>query len=201
MEGQDGRWLFDAGADFPTLWHNARLLGASLSGLRGVFLSHLHHDHVGGLRGLAERLPALPLYAPQALSAPEGWPVVCVREARRLGPGVWSTGPMDGPIPEQAMVLEAGGGAVITGCAHPGALRVVERARRLVPSGVEVLLGGLHLVGLGPAEARAVARRLRELGVRRVAPAHCTGQVALAELRRAFGEGFVEAGVGLVLEL
>jgi len=127
---------------------------------------------------------------------------MCIQGARPLAPGVWSTGAMGQVLKEQAMVLDlVGGGVVVTGCAHPGVLRVVERAGMLLSARVELLLGGFHLASLSPLQVRAVARRLRELRVRRVAPAHCTGQVAREELREAFGDEFVEVGVGLTLEL
>jgi len=36
-----------------------------LEGLQGVFISHLHHDHLGGLWGLLERFPDVFIYLPE----------------------------------------------------------------------------------------------------------------------------------------
>ena len=42
--------------------------------------------------------------------------------------------------------------------------------------------------------------RLRALGVTGVAPSHCSTDGAIAFLRREFGEGFIESGVGKTIE-
>lgn len=52
VEGPWGTTLMDAGADAEILLHNAAVLGADLSGLSRVVLSHGHYDHTGGLAGL-----------------------------------------------------------------------------------------------------------------------------------------------------
>lgn len=40
---------------------------------------------------------------------------------------------------------------------------------------------------------------LQALGVRRVAPTHCTGEPAIAQFRAAFADNFIEAGAGAVI--
>jgi 7,8-dihydropterin-6-yl-methyl-4-(beta-D-ribofuranosyl)aminobenzene 5'-phosphate synthase len=58
-----GRLLFDTGASALFLG-NAKHLGASLSGLDCVVLSHNHYDHTGGVQHLIERFDrAPPVYA------------------------------------------------------------------------------------------------------------------------------------------
>ena len=48
---------------------------------------------------------------------------------------------------------------------------------------------------------RHVIQSLRRLGVRRVGPSHCTGDRQIAQFREAYGDGFVEVGLGAVLKL
>jgi len=63
------RILFDTGQS-DILLHNAPLLGINLGKVDAVVLSHGHYDHVGGLRGILEIAPAVPIYLhPQALEA------------------------------------------------------------------------------------------------------------------------------------
>ncbi len=63
--------------------------------------------------------------------------------------------------------------------------------------------------GADPKTARADQKRCMLLGIRyltaawneRVAPSHCTGAAAIARFRGAWGERFVEGGLGAVLEV
>ena len=42
---------------------------------------------------------------------------------------------------------------------------------------------------------------MKRLGVRRVAPCHCTGRMARELFRKAYGAGFIEAGAGAVIDV
>jgi 7,8-dihydropterin-6-yl-methyl-4-(beta-D-ribofuranosyl)aminobenzene 5'-phosphate synthase len=46
-----------------------------------------------------------------------------------------------------------------------------------------------------------IIEELKKLGVKRVAPTHCTGDPAIASFKEAFGGGYIKTGVGLVLEV
>ena len=49
------------------------------------------------------------------------------------------------------------------------------------------------------ASIRKKAVRLKQLGVRHVAPSHCTGSEAMRILADAFGERFIASGAGRVI--
>lgn len=74
--------LFDAGLSPTGMLDNADRLGADLSGLQGVVLSHGHFDHAGGLSGLARRLGRrrMPMvvhphaWTPRRIAPPGGTP-------------------------------------------------------------------------------------------------------------------------------
>ena len=62
----DGRRiLFDTGNNGQTLAHNARALGADLSRLDMVVMSHRHGDHMGGMAHLLSVNPKVVIYAPK----------------------------------------------------------------------------------------------------------------------------------------
>jgi 7,8-dihydropterin-6-yl-methyl-4-(beta-D-ribofuranosyl)aminobenzene 5'-phosphate synthase len=128
VEADGHRLLFDTGARPDTVLTNARELGADLSGVTEVILSHHHHDHTGGLltlrrtlmkdhpgtlsRGYVGRGIFLPrpkegggdFNETLALKAPyeaTGAHFVEVGEPSEIGPGIWLTGPVPRKHPER----------------------------------------------------------------------------------------------------
>jgi 7,8-dihydropterin-6-yl-methyl-4-(beta-D-ribofuranosyl)aminobenzene 5'-phosphate synthase len=62
-----------------------------------------------------------------------------------------------------------------------------------------MVVGGFHLLHLSDDEVRKVIAELKELGVDRVAPTHCTGERAIEIFRQEYGDGFTRGGTGRVL--
>ncbi len=58
----DKEFLFDTGAG-AVLIHNVEKMGLDLNKLAGVFLSHGHYDHTGGLKEILKVNPNIPVYA------------------------------------------------------------------------------------------------------------------------------------------
>lgn len=198
--------LFDTGADGPTLLANLRALSIDPRLIDAVVLSHAHGDHTGGLDGLLDTgirptvylLPSFPEDFKGHLRSRV--PVVEVEAGRNVLDGAFTTGDLDGGIPEQALVVETARGlVVVTGCAHPGVARMVARVRSRRTEPVHLVLGGFHLRDSTQEQIRAVITEFRRLGVERVAPCHCTGDRAIEMFAGAYGADFVRAGVGLTL--
>lgn len=101
---------------------------------------------------------------------------------------------------ELSLAIETPDGLVIVvGCSHPGIDRIVEAARKIADH-VRLIAGGMHLVTAEDAEVDRVVALLQDTyAVDYVAPGHCTGEPAFAELRRAFGDRYVFAGLGSVI--
>ena len=57
-----GYWLVDAGLSAKQIRVRLEAIGVSLSCLRGIFLTHEHKDHIGGLKVLLKKL-SVPVYA------------------------------------------------------------------------------------------------------------------------------------------
>ena len=90
---------------------------------------------------------------------------------------------------------------LLVGCSHPGIETIVEAARPLGDN-VAMIFGGLHLVTTPDTAIARIASALRDKwGVVKVAPGHCTGEPAFAELRRVFGARYRYAGLGVVTEI
>jgi len=87
---------------------------------------------------------------------------------------------------------------VVTGCAHAGVCNTVNHAKQISgKSRVLGVLGGFHLFEANQSLDETV-RTLRELGVERVYPAHCTSLAVKSALFSALETH--EVGVGMTLE-
>ena len=100
---------------------------------------------------------------------------------------------------DTALVLNLPEGLfVVTGCAHAGVCNTVAHAKTVSgASRVLGLLGGFHLFETGEALEQTLLT-LKELGVERVYPAHCTSLAVKSAFFGAFDT--VEVGVGLHLD-
>ena len=122
--------------------------------------------------------------------------LVEVTEALEILPGIHLTRPV-GSIVEQALAVETRDGiVVITGCAHPGIVNMVRQAQEVAPAKVALLAGGFHLVEMNKNELRSIVAELRQLGVQRILPTHCTGDAAVELFRAEFGGACLDGGVG-----
>jgi 7,8-dihydropterin-6-yl-methyl-4-(beta-D-ribofuranosyl)aminobenzene 5'-phosphate synthase len=200
--------LFDTGADAPTLMSNIDTLGVDPASIEYIFLSHAHNDHVGGLDGFLQRagkptiylLPSFTKRFKDQLS--QKLEIVEVTPGASPLAGISSTGEMSGDIPEQALLIHTAQGlVVITGCAHPGIVEIIELARDLTGEQIHLVVGGFHLKDMRRSEIEAIIGDFRRLGVERVAPTHCTGAEAIAMFEEAYGADFIPAGVGLVIQI
>jgi 7,8-dihydropterin-6-yl-methyl-4-(beta-D-ribofuranosyl)aminobenzene 5'-phosphate synthase len=193
VETAEHRMLFDTGGDGEALLANMHRLGLDPRRIEAVVLSHIHGDHTGGLREFLARNPRVNVYIPSCFPASfraqierAGARVETVAGPRQLLDGLHSTGEMDSGTEEQALIIDTARGLVIiTGCAHPDIVDMTAAARDYLDKDIVLLIGGFHLRGKGQAELRTIIARLKELGVRKVAPSHRTGERAITLFREA----------------
>ncbi len=200
--------LFDTGGDGRTLLKNMATLGIDPQAIDVVILSHIHGDHTGGLAGLLGTGARPTVYVPRSFPASFKDSVrryTALEEVTgpaEIMPGVYTTGEVGSRIVEQALAVETDEGlVVITGCAHPGVVEMVRRARQAGQSEVSLVLGGFHLGGASERQIASIISDFRALGVQRVAPCHCTGEQAMRAFAAAYGADFRQTGVGCVLTL
>jgi 7,8-dihydropterin-6-yl-methyl-4-(beta-D-ribofuranosyl)aminobenzene 5'-phosphate synthase len=209
IEGLDKTVLFDTGGDGNILLSNMQRLGLDAEAVDAVVLSHIHGDHTGGLGAFLARNPDVTVFMPQS------FPASFQQEVKRLGAAietvsgpqlllhsVYSTGEMGWAIKEQALIVDTPQGLIVmTGCAHPNVADMAERAKEYLHKNIYLLMGGFHLGGRSDAEIRAIIKRLKALGVKRVAPSHCTGDNAIRMFRDEWTDDFVEGGLGAVIAM
>jgi 7,8-dihydropterin-6-yl-methyl-4-(beta-D-ribofuranosyl)aminobenzene 5'-phosphate synthase len=204
----DGDLLFDTGGDGRTLLSNMTKMEIDPAGIRTVVLSHAHGDHTGGLGALLGTGVRPTVYVPRSFPARFQADVrslttlVEVHGPVEIRPGVHTTGEVGRGLVEQALAVETGDGlVVVTGCAHPGVVKMVRRAKESVGGEVYLVMGGFHLGGTSQRRVKAVIADFRQLGVQKVAPCHCTGDRAIRVFAEEYGDDFIETGVGMVLHI
>jgi 7,8-dihydropterin-6-yl-methyl-4-(beta-D-ribofuranosyl)aminobenzene 5'-phosphate synthase len=199
--------LFDTGTDAAILMHNMALLGVDVDAIEAIVLSHFHLDHTGGLLGLLQETGITPtVYMPASFSGALRDPVaalttvVDVTGPLQILPGIYTTGEMGSDIIEQALVVHTDqGNVVIGGCSHPGIAVMIRRAQEVAGEDIALVMGGFHLLNTAPGDIEDLISEFRDLGVRQVAPSHCTGDQARAMFAEAYGDDYIEAGVGFVI--
>ena len=207
IQGTEKAILFDTGANGDVLFKNFAALKLDPMSVDLVVLSHVHGDHAGGLLPFLAKKGECQVFLPATASpyfvkqveAAKGR-VVLVKDPLSVCEGVFSTGLIYAPGPlldEQALVVDTPKGLVIlTGCAHPGIVEVVEKAKSVMPKEIYLVMGGFHLIDTPQGDVELISRRLRELGVKKLAPSHCTGDQAIALFKKDFGKNFIPLGVG-----
>jgi 7,8-dihydropterin-6-yl-methyl-4-(beta-D-ribofuranosyl)aminobenzene 5'-phosphate synthase len=209
VEGTEKTILFDTGTKGDILMQNLKAAKVDLSKAGALVISHAHGDHVGGLMEVLPRMQGASAYVPASsppsllevmwqgdvlLVAPKGPRAVCK--------DVWLTGEMGEEIKEQALVLATPKGLVVlTGCSHPGIVRILERSVEVGNQKIYAVMGGFHLLEHSDSAIAEIVTRFRELGVQKVGASHCTGEKAIAAFRKAYSSDFIELGAGRVVRI
>ena len=105
-------------------------------------------------------------------------------------------------LPELSLALDnAEGQVLIVGCSHSTVEAIVREAKDYSGKNIELVMGGYHLIPYKSEDLLGMAQRLKEeLGVKRVAPAHCTGHLAFKILSETYESDFIPAGLGSVID-
>jgi 7,8-dihydropterin-6-yl-methyl-4-(beta-D-ribofuranosyl)aminobenzene 5'-phosphate synthase len=197
ITGTEKGILFDTGTNGSILLGTMDKLQVS-----AVVISHNHADHTGGLSSFLSRKNNVTAYLPLTVSSgfvqnvrSRGATVQLPTDAVQICEGAHLTGLMGGI--EQSMVLETPKGlVVITGCAHPGIVQIVQKAKEMLEKDVYFVFGGFHLVNDSDSQVRSKIGQFRSMGVQKVGASHCTGDRAIALFEQEYGNDFVPIGVG-----
>jgi len=196
--------LFDTGGDSEILLFNMEKMNIDPKSINKVIISHIHGDHLGGLEGFLEKNSNVTVFIPSSfpnsfrdMITSQGAEFVDISSPIKISNFVYTTGELYGPPEEQSLIIDSKKGlAVITGCAHPGIVNIVKRAKKLMKKDkVYLVLGGFHHPPL------SCVKEFKELGVEKVAPSHCTGDLVREAFRKEYKEDFIEYGVGKTIEI
>lgn len=206
--------LFDTFGDPEIFLRNIKRYHINLAKIKHIVISHDDWDHISGLWDVINEYNDLSVYVCPNFK-PEikerikslGVKLIEVEERLKIKEGIYTTGELKGNskgelIYEQSLVIKSSRGLiVVTGCAHPGIVNIVENVRKQFNERIYFIIGGLHLKDMPMEEARQVVMKLKQLEVERIAPMHCTGKKATQLIKETFGDRFINTKQGDIIEI
>ncbi len=174
---------FNAKKEHPSPFlHNLKKLDKSLEDINMLFFSHLHLDHLGGMKEQRKKqfsfsagqttLPDIPIYAPDELTPSPNNPgknAAVLTSPTKIAKGIASTGVVSkffilGETKEHSLAVnvEGKGLVIIVGCGHQTIETILEMAKENFDEPVFAVVGGLHFpvkngrIMLGPLNIQGI---------------------------------------------
>ena len=131
-----------------------------------------------------------------------GAEIVEVKESMQTCENVYSTGQIGRLIKEQSLIIRTDKRlVVITGCAHPGIVKIVNTAKNLMKDNILLVMGGFHLEWATKGRLEKIISAFKQLGVRCFGICHCSGHKARSLFEKHFACSYITTGAGNVIAL
>ena len=147
---------------------------------------------------------------------------IAVHKQIEICKNVYSTGELGNYIKEQSLIINTSKGLVlITGCAHYGIVKVIRKAKEIsnrnfienrqvikegnkinnnlnqkIMNGIYLVLGGFHLCNKNTSQIEKILEGVKKENVQKVAPSHCSGNLARQLFKEKYKDNFLLIGVG-----
>jgi len=211
----DRHLLFDTGLSPEVLLKNMKTTGSAIGDISSVVISHDHQDHTGGLweilrirKGL--KVHACPNFSQDFKEKVKAFCGILVEHDKpfEISKNIFLTGEIPGiykgkSMPEQSLVVKTELGiSVITGCAHPGIINILEKVRLYFSSReIYSVFGGFHLYDKNEKEMNDIVAQFQAINVKKAGPTHCSGNTAEEIFAKKYMNNFIEVKAGQVLDI
>jgi 7,8-dihydropterin-6-yl-methyl-4-(beta-D-ribofuranosyl)aminobenzene 5'-phosphate synthase len=202
IEGFKNKILFDTNSNGELLLKNMHLLGVIPEDIKTVVLSHHHWDHTNGLSVFLSKNPDVSVYIPESFPSEIkanikklGSNYIEVSEPLEIMKDIYTTGELKSEVNEQSLILKTEKGiTLLVGCAHPGITNVIKQVQERFKKEIYMIIGGFHLYKKDDYSIKEIVNQIKTLGVRKVAPCHCTGTKAKDYLKFVYGKDYIDIG-------
>jgi len=207
ITGTEKTILFDTGGDGSILLGNMEKLAIAPNSIELVALSHIHGDHTGGLGSFLEKNSDVTIYLPESFPAKfkdkvkrYGARIVEVEQSLKICENVYSVGQLGKLIKEQSLIIRTDKGLIlITGCAHPGIVKIVNATKELLKDNILLVMGGFHLEWASRSKIEKIILAFEKVGVCYAGPSHCSGEKCRDLFEKHFGKNYITVGAGKVI--
>lgn len=215
LEYDNKKIIFDTGGNRLAFFNNLQKLNILLDTITHIIFSHQHWDHTAGFEEVISRLNNdCKIYVPfkfdyNLLSK--------ISKEKKLNL-IKDITPIDDnlflitlkgsscvikecfSVYEQSLVINRDSGSIVlTGCGHPGIKNILRTVQRKLVSNTDWVIGGFHLHRSFTRTIEDVVNEFNLLGVKNVAPCHCTGQKAVSIFKNKLINKIHEIGTGSII--
>ena len=190
--------LFDTFCDGNLLKNNFGKYNIDVKKIKHIIISHEHWDHTGGLWYILENNKNAKVYICSHFSdvfkekvKEYRCELVEVTKSIPIKDNIFTSGEIEGAykdqsIFEQSLIIKQNNTlAIITGCSHPGILRILTLIGLEHKEKIDLLLGGLHLMNKQKKEIPEITTILDSIyRINTIAAFHCTGRKAIAYFKK-----------------
>ncbi|MDP8212487.1 MAG: MBL fold metallo-hydrolase [Candidatus Zapsychrus exili] len=209
----DNRIIFDTGGKGDYLLNNINKLEIDISLIEDIVISHDHWDHPGGLWDILAKTSDINVFSSSGFGSvfkrkilESSAKLKEVTHFMRVNIGVYSSGEIVGTykgknISEQSLIVKTEKGfSVITGCAHPGIIKILEKVKsQLSIKKFYAVLGGFHLKNHSNKEIKQIVEEFVKLKVNKVGATHCSGIDAENIFKEKYRDNFLDMKAGQVI--
>jgi len=196
--------LFDTGSNGRVLLSNMKQLGIDAKDIKYMFISHADWDHIGGIDSILELNSNITIFVPSSLSKKlihdleslTKSVITIGKTPKNLFGNIYTTGVLGKETPEQSLIINDTCPKVITGCGHYGIENIVKISKEIIHKDIKYALGGFHMLSDDKKSVQKSIKELKELGIEKIAPTHCTGDEAIELIAKAFDGQYFCGGVG-----
>ncbi len=207
--------LFDTGENGYWLLENIRNLKVDIEKISAVVISHDHWDHTEGLWELLRNKEGFKVYGcpnfgrgfKKKVERLKG-KLIEAQRITRIAKGIFVTGEIEGNfkgeyLAEQALIIKTNKGlTIVTGCSHPGVIKIIKRVEKGFPDKkIHLLFGGFHMIDKSRREVEFIAKKIKEMGIEKIGPTHCTGNEAQLIFKEIYKESYVPIKTGSIFEV